>query len=248
MPEAYPTGELKGAQRALEHAFGEELLARLLHGLPRERLRLTADRGCCEGKWLARLEALRGPFGFRLPAPVTVFQDQQWGKLGSLTLRGTTRRRALGHRWVMRTQPQRYWVAQARARNKKGRWEYGHLVSNRPLTAFTRAQEYARRFGGEEGFRDAKRELGLATARIAEIEAWARMFALVAAALLLLTRLGPALLRPPQRAQWLRHVRSRRRARTELSLLAVVCHLLDPVASFVELLTPHSKLNLDASL
>src|SRR5882724_9183255 len=39
----------------------------------------------------------------------------------------------------------------------------------------------------EEGFRDAKRLLGFAEARIAELLAWARMFALVAAALLLLT-------------------------------------------------------------
>jgi hypothetical protein len=122
------------------------------------------------------------------------------------------------------------------------------LVSNRPLTAFTLAHEYARRCGCEEGFRDAKRELGFAQARSAEIAAWARRFALVAAALLSLTQLGTELLRHPQRVQWLRHVRSRRRARTELSLLVVVCHLLDQVASFVELLTPHTKLNLEAAL
>jgi hypothetical protein len=246
--EGYTTAELKGAQRALEHAFVVELFEQLLRGLPRERLLLTADRGFCEGKLLARLEALGVPFVFRLPAQVTVLQDQQWCKLGSLTMGGGTRRRALGHLWVMRTQPRRYWVTQARARNKKGRWEYWHLVSNRPLTAFTMAHEYARRFGCEEGFRDAKRELGFAQARIAEIAAWARMFALVAAALLSLTQLGTELLRHPQRVQWLRQVRSRRRARTELSLLAVVCHLLDQVASFVELLTPHTKLNLEAAL
>ena len=246
--EAYTTGELKGAQRSLEHAFVDALFERLLPGLSRDRLLLTADRGFCEGKLLARLEALRVPFVFRLPAQVTVFQEQQWCKLGSLTMCGPTRRRALGHLWVMRTQPQRYWVTQARARNKKERWEYWHLVSNRPRTAFTMAHEYARRFGCEEGFRDAKRELGFAAARIAEIEAWARLFALVAAALLLLTQWGTELLRHPQRGQWLRQVRSRRRARSELSLLAVVCHLLDQVASFVELLSPHTKLNLDAAL
>jgi hypothetical protein len=246
--EAYTTGELKGAQRALEHAFVEALFEKLLVGLERERLLVTADRGFCEGKLLARLEKLRVPFVFRLPAHVTVFQDQQWRKLGSLGMRSSTRRRTLGHLWVLRTQPQRYWVAQARARNKKGHWEYWHLVSNRPLTAVTMAHEYARRFGCEEGFRDAKRGLGFAQARIAEIEAWARMFALVAAALLVVTQLGTHLLRHPQRAQWLRLVRSRRRARTELSLLTVVCHVLDRVASFVELLTPRAKLNLEAAL
>src|SRR5262249_46839285 len=103
--EAYTTAELKGAPRALEHAFVVELFERLLRGGPGDRLLLTADRGFCEGQLLARLEALRVPFVFRLPAHVTVFQDQQWRKLGSLTMRGTTRRRALGHLWVMRTQP-----------------------------------------------------------------------------------------------------------------------------------------------
>jgi hypothetical protein len=188
--EAYATGELTGAQRTLEHAFVDELCEQLLRGLPRDRLLLTADRGFCEGKLLARLEELHVPFVFRLPAHVTVLQDQQWCKRGSLTMRGPTRRRALGPLWVLRPQPQRYWVAQARARTKTGRWEYWHLVSNRPLTAFTMAHEYARRFGCEEGFRDAKRALGFAAARIAEIEAWARMFALVAAVLLILTQLG----------------------------------------------------------
>jgi hypothetical protein len=51
-----------------------------------------------------------------------------------------------------------------------------------------------------------------------------------------------------RRVHWLRHVRSRRRTRTELSLPAVVCHLLAQVASFVELLSPHTKLNLEAAL
>jgi hypothetical protein len=138
--------------------------------------------------------------------------------------------------------------AQARARHKKGHWEYWHVVSNRPLTAFTMTQEYARRFGCEEGFRDTKRELGFASARIAEIAAWTRVFALAAAVLLILTRLETELLRHSQRAQWLRQVHSRRRARTELSLLAVVRHLLDKVVSFVELRTPHTKLNLEAAL
>jgi len=161
---------------------------------------------------------------------------------------GTTRRRALGRLWCLRSNPQRCWVAQARARNKKGRWEYWHLVSNRPLSALTMAQEYARRFGCEEGFRDAKRELGFAAARIADVQAWTRMFTLVAAALLILTQLGTHLLRHPQRQTWLRHVRSRRRARSEVSLISAVCQLLDHVTPLWDLLTPHAKLNLEAAL
>lgn len=72
----------------------------------------------------------------RLTANVTVWLDQQWQQHGRLPLRGTTRRRSLGRLQVMRTKPGRYWVAQSRARNKKSRWEYWHLASNRPLSAF----------------------------------------------------------------------------------------------------------------
>src|SRR5262245_26079039 len=110
------------------------------------------------------------------------------------------------------------------------------------------AHEYARRFGCEEGFRDAKRELGFAAARIAHLEAWARMFALVAAALLILTAVGAHVLSHPHRQTWLRQVRSRRRARPELSVLTMVCHLLDQGVALWPLLTPRAKLNLEAAL
>jgi hypothetical protein len=246
--EAYTTGELKGQQRALEHAFVRQVVEQELSTVDRERLLLTADRGFCQGALLALLARLQVPFVVRLPAHVTVCLHQQWQKLGSLPLQGTTRRRALGHLWCIRSNPQRCWLAQARARNKKGRWEYWHLVSNRPLSALRMAQEYARRFGCEEGFRDAKRELGFAQARIADVQAWARMFTLVAAALLILTQLGAHLLRHPQRQRWLRQVRSRRRARSELSVIVVVCHLLDQATSLWEQLNPHAKLNLEAAL
>ena len=246
--EAYTTGELKGQQRALEHAFIRQVVAQELGKVDRERLLLTADRGFCQGELLALLARLPVPFVLRLPAHVTVCLHQQWQKLGNLPMTGTTRRRALGHLWCLRSNPQRCWVVQARARNKKGRWEYWHLVSNRPQSAFTMAQEYARRFGCEEGFRDAKRLLGFAQARIAEVQAWTRMFALVAAALLVLTHLGTLLLRHPQRQAWLRQARSRRRARSELSVVAVVCHLLDHVTALWKLLDPHTKINLEAAL
>ncbi len=246
--EAYTTAELKGRQRGLEYAFLDELWGRLLAGLARQRVLVTADRGFCDNELLARLERWGVPFVLRLPAHVTVYLDQQWRKLGSLQMPSTTRRRALGHLWCIKSKPRRYWLAQSRARNRKGRWEYWHLVSNRPLSACTMAQEYARRFGCEEGFRDAKRLLGFAQARIAELQAWTRMFALVAAALLVLTHLGTLLLRHPQRQAWLRQARSRRRARSELSVVAVVCHLLDHVPALWKLLDPHAKLNLEAAL
>jgi Transposase DDE domain len=246
--EAYTTAELKGAQRRLEHAFVDQLIGGVLSGLAHERVLVTAGRGFCTGDFLALLDRWGVGFVLRLTANVTVCRDQQWQQLGSLPLRGTTRRRALGRLWVMRSKPRRYWLAQTRARNKTGRWEYWHLASNRPLSAVTMAQEYARRFSCEEGFRDAKRLLGFADARIADLQAWARMFAVVAAALLVLTQLGTHLLHHPQRPAWLRQVRSRRRARSEVSMVAGVCHLLEHMAPLWELLDPRSPLNLEAAL
>jgi Transposase DDE domain len=246
--EAYPTQERKGQQRAVEQAFLRQVVEKELALVDRERLLVTADRGFGDGTWLTELARLQVPFVLRLAANITVCLDQQWQKWGKLQLRHPTRRRALGRLWCLRSNPQRGWVSQARARNKKGRWEYGHLVSNRPLSAFTRAHEYARRFGCEEGFRDATRTLGFAAARITQVDAWARRFALVAAALLLLAQFGTHLLTHPQRQPWLRHVRSRRRVRSDLSVITVVCHLLDQEIALWSLLTPHAKLNLEAAL
>jgi Transposase DDE domain len=246
--EAYTTAERKGQQRAVELAFLRQVIEEELATVERERLLLTADRGFGDGTWLATLEQLQVPFVLRLPANITVCLDQQWQKLGSLRMQHPTRRRTLGHLWCLQSKPQRCWVAQTRARNKKGHWEYWPLVSNRPLSALPMAREYARRFGCEEGFRDAKRDLGFAAARIAHIEAWARMFALVAAALLILTQLGTHVLNHPHRHTWLRQVRSRRRVRSELSVITVVCHLLDQGIALWPLLTPHAKLNLEAAL
>ena len=220
----------------------------MLKGRARERLLVTADRGFCTGAFLALLDRWGVPFVLRLTASVTVGLDQQWGKLGHLQRHRTTRRRALGRLGVLRTKPHRDWVAPTRARNKKGRWEYWHWASKRPLSASTMAPEYARRFGGEEGFRDAKQLRGFAAARSADVQAWARLCAGVAAALLILTQLGTSLLRHPQRQAWLRQIRSRRRARSELSVIAAVCQLLDHVTALWDLLHPHAKLHLEAAL
>ena len=74
------------------------------------------------------------------------------------------------------------------------------------------------------------------------------MFALVAAVFLVLAQWGTHLLTHPQRQTWLPQVRSRRRTRSELSVITVVCHLLDQGIALRPLLTPHAKLNLEATL
>lgn len=109
-------------------------------------------------------------------------------------------------------------------------------------------REYARRFTCEEGFRDSKRLLGTASARIKCLAAWARMFALMAGALLMLTRMGCALLGRADREQLLRRAWSRRRARSELSLVRGIVELLTRDASLWQLLDHHCRLNLEAGL
>ena len=110
-------------------------------------------------------------------------------------------------------------------------------------------REYARRFGCEEGFRDAKWMLGFAQARISCLKAWSRMFTLVAVALLVLVGIGCGLLAERQRLRdALRRICSRRKARAELSLVRVVAELLKREISLWELLNHDAKLNLEASL
>ncbi len=108
--------------------------------------------------------------------------------------------------------------------------------------------EYARRFTCEEGFRDAKRLLGFADARIRDLAAWVRMFTLVAIALAILTHIGSALADHARCDRWLRQVRSRRRARSELSMVKSVVELLMRDESLWQLFDHQRKLNLEAVL
>jgi hypothetical protein len=102
----------------------------------------------------------------------------------------------------------------------------------------------------EEGFRDATWYLGFAQARITEIRAWARLFALFAIALRVLTSLGMHLLLRggPQAHQLLRRVASRRLARCELSLIAAVVALVQQDRNLFAALSPCTRLNLEVTL
>lgn len=148
-----------------------------------------------------------------------------WRRLDSLSWRGNQRRRARGRVWYSETDPRRVFLAQSRARDAKGRWGVWHLLSNRPLSAYGMAAEYARRFTCEEGFRDGKRLLGFVQARVACIKVWSRLFLLVAVALAVLTQIGCALVQGAEGCELLRRVRSRRRARSELSLVRSIVEL-----------------------
>ncbi len=246
---AYAEAELKERMSQYERDFIAELFAVVLSSLNRRRFILTADRFFADVDIFDLLDSLGISFIIRSKDNIKVMSEGRWHKLKTLRLGGNQRRRRWGRLWYCATDPRRLFLVQSRERDRHGRWGVWHLVSNRPLSPYTATTEYGRRFSCEEGFRDGKRLLGFAAARIADIQAWARMFTLVAIALLILTGVGCQLIKHAQLAQHLlRRVRSRRRKRSELSLVRAVAELLDQQKSLWELLSCSHKLNLEAKL
>jgi len=246
---AYREGELKDRRSGYEREFVSTLVREVLCDVSARRLIMTADRAFADVEMFDLLNDLGVSFAIRSKASVKVLLDGGWRKLHTVRLRGNTRRRSLGRLFYCESDPRRQYVAQARARDKEGRWGIWHLVSNRPLSAVTMMCEYARRFGCEEGFRDAKWMLGFSKARITCLKAWARMFTLVALALTVLVGIGCGLLADRQRLQQLlRRFTSRRTGRAELSLVRAVAESLKSELSLWELLNHQAKLNLEAGL
>ena len=245
---SYQDTELKERMSFYERQFVRALFHELLIGVARCRFILTADRWFADVDLLDVLEEMGVSYVIRTKSNYKVRVDRKWRRLDSLGWRGNQRRRAWGRVWYTETDPRRVYLAQARARGATGRWGVWHLLSNRPLSALAMSREYARRFTCEEGFRDGKRLLGFAQARIKCIEAWARMFMLVAVALSILTQMGCALLKDAAREELLRRVRSRRHARSELSLVRSIVELLAQDESLWRLLHHQQRLNLEAGL
>jgi hypothetical protein len=225
------------------------LIREVLIDVSPRRLILTADRAFADVEFFDLLNDLGVSYVIRSKGSVKVLCEGGWRKLSTVRLKGKTRRRTLGRLFYCESDPRRQYLAQARARDRAGGWGIWHLVSNRPLSPLAMMREYARRFGCEEGFRDAKWLLGFAEARIKCLKAWARMFTLVAIALLVLVGVGCGLLADRQRLQeQLRRITSRRKARAELSLVRAVAESLKSEWSLWELLNHQAKLNLEAGL
>jgi Transposase DDE domain len=245
---AYGDAELKARMSLYQREFLRALFDDLLGGVARRRFVLTADRWFADVDLLDLLDELGVSYVARTKSSYKVRVEGRWRELGSLGWRGNRRRRAWGRVWYCEGDPRHLYLVQTRARDSKGRWGVWHLLSNRPLSALGASREYARRFTCEEGFRDGKRLLGFAEARVKCVEAWARMFLLVALTLLVLTTVGCALLERADREGLLRRVRSRRRARSELSLVRSVVELLTQDDDLWRLLTHQCRLNLEAGL
>jgi hypothetical protein len=247
--KAYDGSALKDHTHVYERELIEVLVTQVLKPIDRRRLLLTADRGFGDVKTIDLLEKLGVGYIIRAKGNVQVQIDRTWRKLNTLRFRTNQRRRTLGRLDYCQRSPRRVSLTHARARDRHGKWGIWFLISNRRFRAHTACHEYGRRFGCEEGFRDSKRMLGFADAKITSIDAWSRMFLLVAIALLVLLGIGRELLRDRHRLTTsLRRVRGRRRRRSELSLVRAVTELLKHDASLWELLDHRAKLNLEASL
>ena len=247
---AYDQSVLKGRINRYERAVIKRAFKLIFQYVHRGRIRLTADRGFADAPLFALLEQLQVRFVIRVKANVKVRWYRRWSKLNRFTFHGNCRRQTLGRLLYCQRSPRRLWVHQSRARNKQGEWETWSLVSNFATTAKQAAAEYSRRFSCEEGFRDTKWYLGFKQARVRDIRAWSRLFALFALALLILVTLGTVWLLPGDRVskQLLRRVASRRRGRCELSLVTAMLSLLRQDRDLLECLGPFTKFNLDKTL
>jgi hypothetical protein len=249
---AYDASVLKGRMQRYEMAVIRRVLTRVQRKVDRGRLRITADRGFADVELCDLLNQFSTDFIIRVKGSTKVYLDGQWRNLHTLRFKGNARCRNLGRLNYCQSAPHRLWVTMSRARQGegKGKWEIWYLLSNRPHRAQKAASEYARRFGCEQGFRDAKWECGFAEARVKDTQAWSRLFALFAMTLLVVATLGvKLLLRGGERARaLLRRVASRRRGRCELSLISAVVSLLKEDKSLLAHLSPRTKLNLEASL
>lgn len=247
---AYDATVLKGRMRRYEIAVIRRAVTRVQRASGPQRVLLTADRGFADVALVDVLTELRVPFILRVKGGTKVAWQGRWRALQTVPFVSNARQRNLGRVAYCESLPHRLWVTLSRVRTAKGAWEIWYLISNRGRRAQATAAEYARRFGCEQGFRDAKWELGFAQARIQNIRAWSRLFALFALALLVVVSLGGKLLGRggAEAVALLRRVASRRRGRWDLSVVSAIVALLHTDKSLFAHLSPRIMLDLEASL
>jgi hypothetical protein len=236
--------------RRYETAVIRRALTRVQRAIGQRRVIVTADRGFADVALVDGLTELGVEFVIRVKGSTKVSFQGQWCKLNTLSFAGNARQRNLGRLAYCERAPHHLWMTMSRARDRNGQWDTWYLIANRFRRAQATAAEYARRFGCEEGFRDAKWELGFAQARITQIQAWSRLFALFALALLVVVSLAVTLLLPgkPGAVALLRRVASRRQGRWDLSLVSAIVRLLHADKSLLAHLSPYIQFNLDARL
>ena len=247
---AYAASVLKGHMKIFERAVLKRVLTRLCCQVAARRVIFTADRAFAEENLAVLLESFRVTYVIRAKASSKVFCQGAWHQLQHLHFTTNARTRGLGRVWYCESQPRQVWVSLTRRKNAQGVWEVWYLLCNRDWPPPRAAREYAHRFGCEQGFRDAKHWLGFAQARVADIHAWSRFFALFAFALLILVALGTILLGPraKQAGYLLKQIVSRRRGRCELSLVNAMRKLLHLDLSLLTWLKHFTRFDLEAAI
>jgi hypothetical protein len=247
---AYDATVLKGRMQRYEHAVMRRAGPWVSQKVGRRRVRVTADRGVADVALCTLLTDVRVACVLRVKKRTKICLAGVWQPLDMLHFPGNTRCRSLGRLLYGAGNPQPLWVTMSRKRDRHDKWGIWYLVANRPYTAAQAVAEYAHRPGCEAGFRDAKWWLGVAHARIKQITAWSRLFALVAIALLGVVTLASRLLlrQGAQAAALLRRGASRRRGRCELSLVSAMITLLHQEPGLYDHLVPRLKLKLNGDL
>jgi hypothetical protein len=247
---AYAATVLKGRMRRYECAVIKRVISRLTKRMGSRRVRVTADRGFADVDLAQLLEDLQVAYIIRVKNSTKIFFRSQWRNLKKLRFEGNARGRNFGRRYYCQRSPHQLFVSMSRARNQQGKWEVWYLISNRPYSAKQAANEYSRRFGCEQGFRDVKWELGFSQARIEAVQAWSRMFALFAIALLIVVTLGMNVLARGAKSAFrlMRRVASRRKQGWNMSLVSAMVSLLKSDKSLFEHLSAHTRFNLEAAL
>jgi hypothetical protein len=247
---AYAVTVLKGRMRRYECAVIKRVISRLNKQVGTRRLIVTADRGFADVELAQLFEALRVAYIIRVKNSTKIRVAGEWRNLKAWRFEGNARGRNFGRRAYCESSPHRLFVSMSRARNRQGQWEIWYLISNRGYSAKQAANEYSRRFGCEQGFRDVKWELGFSQARIEAVQAWSRMFALFAMALMIVVTLGMKLLVRGAKVAFglLRRVASRRKQGWNMSLVGAIVSLLKLDKSLFQHLSAHTRFNLEAAL
>jgi Transposase DDE domain len=181
---------LKGRRKRYALAVIRRVVGRVAKAVGKRRVLVTAARGFADVALFPFLSQLGITCISRVKASTPVYFQGKGHKWGPWRFRGNERHRSFGALPYCERCPPRLGVSKSRARDAKGHWGLWPVVSNRSYTAPAAVNAYSRRFGCEDGFRDTKGWLGCAKARMAQIKAWSRMFALFAMALLVMTSLG----------------------------------------------------------
>ena len=132
---AYRDTELKKRMSLYERAFVRALFTEVLSGVARRGFVLTADRWFADVDLLDLLNDLGVAYVIRTKSNYHVRVADQWCRLDSLKWRKNQRRRAWGRVWYCEGDPRHLFLAQARRRDRHGRWGIWHLLSNRNLSA-----------------------------------------------------------------------------------------------------------------